>query len=104
MPPLRSACVSVLDFEPSQHRAWSDCKTVMRILQQKMDVTMLEACTSDVVSAAVCTRVYANGMRAKIWGAISEGHHARMKVSYARKLLKGVEGMKKRVAKRARAE
>ena len=104
VPPLRSACVSVLDFEPSEHRAWSDCKTVMRILQQKMDVTMLEACTSDVVSAAVCTRVYANGMRAKIWGAISEGHHARMKVSYARKLLKGVEGMKKRVSKRARAE
>lgn len=100
VPPLRSACVSVLDFETSQHRAWSDCKTVMRFVQRSMDAQMLQVCTSEVVSVAVCTRVYANGMHAKIWGALSEGDHARMKVSYACKILQGKEGMKKRKVKK----
>ena len=105
VPPLRSACVSVLDFETSEHRAWSDCKTVMRIMQQNMDAQMLQVCTSDVVSLTVCTGVYANGMHAKVWPVLSNGDHARMRVSYACKLLQGgvgVAGMKKR--KRARAE
>jgi hypothetical protein len=98
VPPLRSACVSVLDFETSQHRAWSDCKTVMRIMQQKMDARTLQVCTSEVVSVTVCTNVYANGMHAKVWGVLSNNDNARMKVSYACKLLQGggVTGKRKR--------
>ena len=99
VPALRSACVSMLDFEASEHRAWSSCKAVMRMMEEKMDADMRRVCTGDTTTVSMCTNLYANGMVAKIWGVLSNGDHARMKVTYACKLLQRGVGLKKRKRK-----
>ena len=99
VPALRSACVLMQDFEVAQHRAWSSCKAVMRFMDEKMDAAMRRACTSETTSVSMCTNLYANGMTAKIWGVLSIGDQARMKVTYACKLLQRGAGLKKRKRK-----
>ncbi len=98
IPPLRSECVSVLDFDVRQHRVWSDCKHVMLQMQQGMDGDMLAALQdSTTISVSLCTRIYSNGMTARLWPCLSSRDHARMKVSYASKVFQKQPGaMRKR--------
>jgi hypothetical protein len=96
VPALSSACLSMQDFDKSEHRAWSQVKGVMHMMHSKMPAPMVQALQSPVLTVPMCHSMYQTGMTAKIWGVLSTGDHARMKVSYACALLQRGGGFKKR--------